>query len=306
MGMQVILGAGGTISKELVPHLRPYVDRLRLVSRSPRAYAPDDDVFPCDIANEKCCLEAVKKAEVVYLTVGLPYQLQVWQTQWPKIMTNVIKACTQEGAKLVFFDNVYMYGLVDGPMTEETPYNPCSRKGEVRALIARQLQEAMAKGEVTALIARSADFYGPHTANTFVYPMVFQALKAGKKPNWLGRATVPHSFTFTPDAGKAVALLGNTPSAYNQVWHLPTDAVPLTGKEFIAQVAEALHQKSGFTTISKFMLRMAGLFNPLAKESLEMIYQYDHPYRFDSSRFAKAFFPATPYREGIKKTISSL
>ena len=168
--------------------------------------------------------------EVVFLTAGLQYDSKVWQEQWPKLMQNVITACKENGSRLVFFDNVYMYGKVVGPMTEETPFNPCSRKGEVRAEIASMILHEIKKEELTALIARAADFYGPSTANSFLNMMVFENLKKGKSAQLMISKNLKHSFTYTPDAGKATALLGNTLQAFNQTWHLPTDANALTGQ----------------------------------------------------------------------------
>ena len=126
----------------------------------------------------------------------------------------------------------------------------------------------------------------------------------GKKANWLGPVNFRHSFTYTPDAGKAAALLGNTSDAYNQVWHLPTAPDPLTGKEWIESIAKELNVQPGFLTVSKFMARMIGLFVPIMRETVEMMYQYDRDYVFDSSKIEKRFgVIPTPYREGIKNII---
>jgi nucleoside-diphosphate-sugar epimerase len=306
VALQTILGGGGVIANETAKHLRQYSPTLRVVSRKPNAHSVNDEIFPCDLTHEQEVMQAVRGSDVVYLTAGLEYNLKQWRVQWPRIMTNVIEACIAQNSKFVFFDNVYMYGKVKGPMRETTPYNPCSEKGEVRATIAVQLEEVMQRGEITALIARSADFYGPHSYNTFTHPMVFQALQTGKKPMWMGRSDLPHSFTFTPDAGKAVALLGNTPSAYNRVWHLPTAPEPITGDQFISGAANQLNRSPKFYRLSRSMVRIVGLFNSMAKETVEMMYQYEHPYLFDSSQFSQTFYPATAYADGIRQTVMSL
>jgi nucleoside-diphosphate-sugar epimerase len=303
--MQTILGAGGIIANGLARILPQYTDKIRLVSRHPRVVNPTDEVVTADVTNYEQTEKAVANSEVVYLTVGLPYKIEVWQESWPKIMTNVINACQKHGSKLVFFDNVYLYGKVNGWMTENTPVNPCSKKGEVRARIAGQLTDEYKKGNLTALIARSADFYGPNTQASFVWGMVFDRLKKGKKAQWLVNAEVKHSFTYTPDTARTTALLGNTPEAYNRVWHLPSDKNVLTGKEFIQSAADAYQVKPSYTVLSKWMIRMAGLFNSLAKESVEMLYQYEDDYLFDSSDFEKRFFKATDYHTGIKNSAKS-
>ncbi len=302
MKTQTILGSGGVIGNELARSLKNYCEEIRLVSRNPHKVNPTDQVFAADLTRQEETMKGVQGSQVVYLTVGLPYKTETWAKNWPVIMSNVINACKEHSAKLVFFDNVYMYGKVDGWMTEETPINPCSKKGEVRARIAEQLLDEVGKGNIDALIARSADFYGPNAINTMVASLVFDKLKNGKKASWLLNAKVKHSMTYTPDAGKATALLGNTPDAYNQVWHLPTDKNALTGEEFIQLAAEKFGVEPRYTVLSKFMIQMAGLFNSTIKESIEMLYQLEFEYLFDSSKFEQRFFPATTYQIGIETT----
>lgn len=305
--MQTILGANGIIATELAKALPRYTGNIRLVSRNPRKVNAADVVFPADLMNHEQTLAAVAGSEVVYLTAGLQYDISVWRERWPVIMRNVIDACKAHNAKLVFFDNVYMYGKVMGWMTEETPVNPCSKKGEVRATIADMLMNEVKQGNITALIARSADFYGPYTPLSFVSVMLFDNLAKGKKAQWMLNSSAKHSLTYTPDAGKATALLGNTVSAYNQVWHLPTDKNALTGREIIALAAKAFNVTSKHTILPRWLLQIVALFNPIVKESMEMLYQSEDDYLFDSSKFDQAFsFHTTTYAEGIAEIIKSL
>jgi nucleoside-diphosphate-sugar epimerase len=304
--MQTILGANGVIARELAKNLVSYTNQIRLVSRNPQKVNPADEIVQADLTSFEQTLKAIENSEVVYLTVGLKYDIKVWQSTWPVIMRNVIDACKKTGSKLVFFDNVYMYGKVDGWMTENTAINPCSRKGEVREKIAGMLMEEVARGNIHALIARSADFYGPNTPLSFVNVMVFDNLKKGKKPQWMLNDTALHSFTFTPDAGKATALLGNTPDAFNQVWHLPSNRDLLSGKEFIKLAAAAYGLPPNHMLLKKWMIRMAGMFNPVIHESIEMLYQSEFDYRFDSSKFEQAYnFKPVSYAEGILITSRS-
>lgn len=304
--MQTILGSGGVIGNELAKILPEHTDKIRLASRNPQSVTGNEELFKADLADENQTAGAIKGSDVVYLTAGLQYNIKTWQSLWPKIMDNVIKGCQKHNAKLVFFDNVYMYGKVSGPMTEETPYNPISKKGEVRARIAERLMDEVMKGNITALIARSADFYGPDAVNTFIQPMVFEKLKNGKKASWLGRDDVAHSLTYTTDAGKATALLGNTSDAYNQIWHLPTHKDALTGKNFIEQVAGVCGVNPKYSVLTRRMMKMAGWFNAMAKESYEMMYQYEYEYLFDSTKFEKAFFHPVKYPDGIAEVVRSL
>jgi nucleoside-diphosphate-sugar epimerase len=304
--MQTILGSGGIIASNLAASLPSYSDNVRLVSRTPKPVTGKEELFPADLMNREQVLAAVKGSEVVYLTAGLQYNIKVWQQQWPVLMQNVINACKTHQAKLVFFDNVYSYGRVVGRMTEDTPYNPCSRKGEVRAQIANMILNEVKQGNLTAMIARAADFYGPHTANSFLNVMVFDNLAKGKNAQLMISKSLKHSFTYTPDAGKATAILGNTPSAYNQTWHLPTDQDALTGNEIVKLAAQALGKETKITILPNWMIQLVGLFNPIIRESVEMLYQYDSDYLFDSSKFDKAFkFNKVTYPDGIKEVMKT-
>lgn len=305
--MQTILGSTGVIGTELAKSLAQYTDKIRLVSRNPKRVNPTDQLVIADLTNLNQVLTAVEGSDVVYLTIGLKYKLGIWQTQWPLIMQNVIAACKTHRAKLVFFDNVYAYGLVKGWMKEDTMINPSSKKGEVRAQISQMIMSEVEKGNLDAIIARAADFYGPNTPLSFVTVTVFDNFRKGKKAQWFIDANKKHSMTYTPDAAKATAILGNTKSAYNQIWHLPTDKNVLTGKEFIELSAAAFGVKPNYMVLKKWMIQMAGYFVPVVKESIEMLYQNEYDYLFDSTKFEKKFnFTPTSYKTGIVETISSM
>lgn len=302
--MQTILGAGGTIGKLLAKELVPYTDRIRLVSRNPRKVNAGDELHPADLLVAGAADNAVEGSDIVYLVVGLDYKLKVWEEQWPAIMSATISACIKHNAKLVFFDNVYMYDRnFMSDMTESTPVNPSSRKGEVRRRIAEMLMEAVREGRIKALIARSADFYGPGNENSFVTQMVVKNLTSGKKAMWFINPDFKHTFTYTRDVARATALLGNTPDAYGEVWHLPADSRKITGGDLIRMFASGLNVNPGITALPRWMLYPLGLFIPVMKEMPEMMYQYDRDYFFNSAKFTSRFgISATPYEEGVKET----
>ena len=288
--MQTILGAGGNIGGELARHLTTYTPHVRLVARHPKSVNATDGLMPADLLDASQVDRAVAGSDVVYVTVGFPYSTKVWQQSWPPFIRNVVAACQKHNAKLVFFDNMYMYDRsAIGHMTEESPINPPSEKGEVRAEIADLIMSEVKKGTLTALIARSADFYGPGGTNSVMQAMVTDNLRKGKKSNWPVDADKAHNFTYTPDAAKATALLGNTPDAYNQVWHLPTDPTRLTGRQWVGLFAETMHSKSGVQVMPAWLVGVLGVFIPFMGEFKPMLYQYDRDYFFDSSKFDKRF-----------------
>lgn len=301
--MYTILGAGGSISNELVKLFAARKLPFRTVSRHAGAQSGAADVRIADLTKHQQTADAVAGSDVVFLLAGLKYDHKLWAEQWPRIIDNAVDACKQARAKLVFFDNVYMYGKVNGPMTEETPYNPTSRKGEVRAQIAMRLEKAWKEGELTAMIARAADFFGPDAKNGIPNVMVFGPLSKGEKAMCLVSDALPHSYTYVPDAAAALLKLAETPTAWNQTWHVPTTPQPMTGKEFIEAAAKAMGKMAKYRVLSRTMVKVAGMFNPTIREVHEMLYQNDSPYVFDSSKYARAFgFAGTPYAEGIEAT----
>ena len=303
MALHVILGAGGVIANGLAKELADHNEKIRLVSRNPKPIQ-GAEVFPADVTDFRRTLQAIDAGSVVYLCIGLKYDYRVWRAVWPAIMDNVLKACTEKKARLIFFDNVYMYGRVVGSMTEDTPYNPSSKKGDLRARIATRLMSEVRKGNITASIARAADFYGPGADKTSVPNMlVFANLARGKKAQWLLNAGVKHSFTYIPDTARALYLMANNEDSWNQVWHLPTAADPLTGKEFIEAAARAMGKNPGYMILNRWMIRLGGIYNRTIRELNEMSYQNEYEYIFDSSKFHNAFhFQPTGYQDGILGT----
>ncbi len=300
--MQTILGAGGSIGIELALALPKYTNKIRLVGRRPRQVNAFDETFRADLLDPVQVMRAMKGTEVAYLTAGLKYDSEEWEAFWPLLMRNVITACKEHSTRLVFFDNMYMYDpSVMGHMTEESPVAPVSRKGKVRQQVADMVMEAHAKGEVKALIARSADFYGPGIRNSVLGMSVVDRLARGKKAQWFCSARHKHSFTYTPDAGRATAILGNESTAFGKVWHLPTAPDPLTGEEWVQAFAEEMGARAGVTVAGQTMIRLLGMFIPVLKEFRELTYQWDRDYIFDSTQFERRFsFRPTPYAEGIR------
>jgi len=302
--MQVILGSGGVISTYLSQSLRKYNTKIRLVSRNPKRINGDEELLTADLTDKHSVTSAVNGADVAYLTVGLPYEAKIWLEQWPTIMNNAIEACKINKSRLVFFDNVYAYGKVDGWMTEETPYNPCSIKGEVRAKIATKLMDEVQAGNITAIIARAADFYGPATPLSMFSATVFENFAKGKKAQLMGNPIARHSLSYTPDCGKATALLGNTDPAYNQIWHLPSDESVLTLKQIVEMAAKYFGVEPKYSEIKKWMVQMIVIFSKILKENVEMYYQFEADYLFSSKKFDSQFnFAKTLHEEGFKETV---
>jgi nucleoside-diphosphate-sugar epimerase len=306
--VQTILGSGGGIGVPLAMELKNYTDEIRLVSRNPSRVNGNEELFAADVNDLSIVDKAIEGSEIVYVTIGFNYNLSVWQKTWPSFLQGVINSCIRHNAKLVFFDNMYMYSKDSVPfMTEDSRIDPPSEKGKVRMKLREMILEATEKHRLTALISRSADFYGPWNKNSALTMMVADNLIKGKKAQVFGDPSKIHTYTYTPDAAKATALLGNTPDAYNQEWHVPTTKERLTTFQWIELIAREIKTEPGIQKVPRFMINLLGIFIPIMREFPEMLYQYEHDYIFDSSKFEKRFgiMPTSP-EIGIKKLIESL
>ena len=300
MTTHVILGSNGVVGRETIAALRAGGHAVTAVSRTPSA----DPVVPhiaADLRDAASAARALQGADVAYLTVGLPYSTRAWRRDWPVVMRNAIDGCLANGTHLVYFDNVYAYGRTDAPMTESTPIRPSSRKGEVRAGLLRMLDAARDDHGLDVTVARAADFYGPGASTSAFNMFAIDRVTAGKPPTWLFDASRPHSMTYTPDIGAALAVLGTDDRARGRTWHLPT-APALTGEQYLAL---ATGDRLGHRTMSTVTMRFGSLFSSAARETLEMAYQYTAPYEFDSTAFERTFgVTPTPYAEGIAASLA--
>lgn len=303
--MQTILGANGIIGQELSNGLLRYTKQVRQVSRNPKAVNPSDELVKADLLNYKETEQAVAGSEIVYLLPGLKYEAKTWQQQWPVVMRNTIDACKKHNARLVFFDNVYAYGRVNGVMKEDTPFNPCSKKGEVRAKIATMLLDEIKAQNLNAMIIRAADFYGPGAKLSLIHNTITERLKAGKKAQWIGDPKKIHTFTYTPDAGYSVLVLGNTMEAYNQTWHALTSEDRITGERLVSMSYEIMNMPAkGIQAMGKTGVKMLGLFVPVLREFVEMMYQFEEDYIFDSSKISRFLDErGTTYGAGLRETL---
>jgi nucleoside-diphosphate-sugar epimerase len=306
--LQTILGSGGSIGIPLARELKNYTDQIRLVSRNPKKVNDTDELFPVDVNDLSQVDKAISGSEVVYVTIGFEYSLKVWQNTWPPFMQEVINSCINQNAKLVFFDNVYLYEKTSVPyMTERSPINPPSEKGKIRKKLREMIMQEVEKSRLTAIIARGADFYGPENKNSALTLMVVNNLMNGKKAQAFGNLHKIHTYTYTPDAAKATAILGNTPDTYNQEWHVPTTKEKLTNLQWIELIAKELNTDVKVQKVPAFMLHILGVFIPIMREFPEMLYQYEQDYIFDSTKFEKRFgISATSPEQGIKRLVKSL
>ncbi|MCB0045149.1 MAG: NAD-dependent epimerase/dehydratase family protein [Caldilineaceae bacterium] len=300
--MQTILGANGQIGSGLAACLkRNFTSDIRLVSRRPRQVNATDQLLSADLLDPTQAIKAIEGSEIVYMTVGLPLETRLWTEQWPILMQNTINACATEGAKLVFFDNTYMYPQTAQPQTEETPFLPNGAKGKVRAAIVTELQQAMAEGRVQAMICRAPEFYGPGKTQSITNSTIIEPLKSDKTARVFLRDDTLRSLIYTPDASRAMGVLGNTPDAYNQTWHLPCDDNRLTYRQFIELAAGIFGVEPSYKILKRWQLALAGLLNQKIRDSAELLPRYSVDNIFLSNKFKARFpsFPVTTFKQGL-------
>ena len=300
--MQTILGASGQIGQELARALkRDFTDDIRLVSRTPRKVNDTDHLHRADLLDPAQTISAVEGSDIVYLTAGLPMDTKLWVEQWPVMMRNVIDACAAHSAKLVFFDNTYMYPQTAEPQSESMRFEPNGEKGRVRAAIANDLLAAIAQGRVTALICRAPEFYGPGKTQSITNSAILEPLRNGKTARVFLRDDTLRSLIFTPDASRGMALLGNTQDAYGQTWHLPCDDDRLTYRDFITLAARTFGTAPRYSVLKRWQLRLAGLFNPTVRDAAELLPRYAQDNIFVSDKFKTRFpdFQVTLFAKGL-------
>jgi nucleoside-diphosphate-sugar epimerase len=248
--------------------------------------------------------KAIEHSEIVYFTVGLPMDAELWETNFMKITENVIRACQEAQSKLVFFDNTYMYPKDRTPQKEDTPFSPAGRKSLVRSKMAQLVLSEMESGRLDAVICRAPEFYGPGKTQSITNTLVLNNIVHNAPVKIPVNKDTLRTLIWTPDASRAMALIGNTPSAYSQTWHLPCDT-PHSFQDMI-DLAEKIEDKPlKYRVIPLWQFKLAKLFSKNARELSELLPRYTVDNLFVSDKFKKAFphFKITTFEEGIRKVL---
>jgi nucleoside-diphosphate-sugar epimerase len=299
----VVLGAAGGTGSAVVRELVARGLWVRAVTRSGAMDVPEGvEQVAADVATPDGARRACAGGAVVYHCAQPDYTK--WAELFPPLTRAVLDGTAEAGAKLVFADNLYMYGPPDGPMTEDTPQRAEGRKGRTRIEMAAEILGAHADGKLRCAIGRSSDYYGPRGTATAAGDIVMNAALRGKRARWLGSLDQPHTLNYLGDMARALVTLGERDEADGQVWHLPA-AEPLTGRQFLALVYEAAGRVPKPGIVSRPMIRLVGLFKPLVRELDETLYQFEQPFVSDASKFQGVFgpFEPTPHPEAVKRTV---
>ncbi|EOL42497.1 NAD-dependent epimerase/dehydratase family protein [Enterococcus phoeniculicola] len=299
--MQTILGSNGQIGYELAKELyKNYTTDIRLVSRKPQKINPTDQVFAADLMDFNQTKKAIEASDIVYFTVGLPMNSNLWEANFLKITNNVIRACKESQSKLVFFDNTYMYPKDSTPQYESTKFSPVGRKSNIRSEMAKLVLSEIETGSLEGVICRAPEFYGPNKTQSITNTLFLDKIKRNVTAKIPVNKNALRTLIWTPDASRAMALIGNTPSAYGQSWHLPCDD-PHTFLDMLKISEKILNRSLKYKVIHLWQFKIAKLFSKEVRELDELLPRYEVDNIFVSDKFKHAFpdFEITSFEKGI-------
>ena len=303
-GVHVVVGAGGATGRRLVAHLHAAGSRVRAVTRDGRDVGtPGVETAAADATDGEGLAAACRDAVAVYHCV-MPV-LARWTSGFPVVTDALVDAASRVGARLVYADDTWMYGRVDGPMAEDSPWRPVSAKGVLRAWIAERILSAGAAGRLPVGVVRAGELYGPGV-RSLVAGNVFPPALRGWPVQWFGDPDLPLTVTFVDDFAATLAAVGTRDPSAAAVWHVPHPGVT-TGRALAAEACRQAGTRLRLVRHGSARVRVVGSVVPLAREGAEMVYQFEQPFVVDGSRAARAFgLTPTPYEEGVRRTLAAV
>ncbi|MEV8308227.1 NAD-dependent epimerase/dehydratase family protein [Streptomyces flavidovirens] len=302
MSLHVVIGFGpaGAATARL---LAENGHRVRVVTKSGRSPEPGIEHVASDATDSKRLIEAAQGAAAIYSCAAPPYHR--WVGEWPPLASSVCAAAEATGAVLVMLGNLYGYGPVDGPMTEELPLAATGPKGRVRTAVWEQARKLHDQGRIKAVEVRASDFFGPGvTDGGHLAARVVPRLLRGKPVSTLGDPDAPHSWSYLPDVAAALVEVADEERAWGRAWHVPMEP-PLSTRQMVGRLAA----QTGTGPVAgrrlpPAVLGVVSVFSPLIRELKEIRYQFDRPFVVDSSAYEAEFaVRATPVDEQVKATV---
>ncbi len=258
---------------------------------------------PADALDRDAVIKAVRGAGQFVVAIGFPYSGVLWREAWPKAIGNFVAACKATGARMVFIDDLYMYGPQTAPLVETMALSDYGWKPAARSAATRVWMAAAAAGEARVAALRAPDFYGPGVGLSFLGDASIGKLAERKAAVFVGSPDVLHDYAYVPDIARATTTLLAAPDpAFGQAWHMPC-APTRTTREILQIAADTLGVKLRISAMPAWMLGASGMFSPFLRELKEMRFQWDRPYHVDASRFTAAFWSdVTPFETGVPET----
>ena len=302
--VHVVVGAGGAVGRLVVGHLATAGVTVRAVTRDGRDVGtPDVQLVAADATDPAAMARACRGASSVYHCVMPP--LQRWTPEFPVVTDVLVDAASDVAARLVFADDTWMYGKVDGAMTEDTPCRPVSAKGVLRAWLAERLLHAAAADRLQVSIARAGELYGPGVRSLIAGNLFTTALR-GWPVHWVGDPDLPITPTYVDDFATTVAVLGLRDRSEAAVWHVPHPE-PTTGRALAAEACRQAGRRLVLVRHGHRQAHLLGHFSALVREGAELVYQFEQPFVVDGTRAAREFgVRPTAYQDGVRSTLASL
>ena len=307
MSEQIVVFGFGPVGRTVTEQALRQGRQVRVAQRSQPQNLPLGASFHrCDVLDAAQVLAAVQGASQIVIAIGMAYLGEVWKRDWPKAMTHLVGAAEAVGARVVFVDNLYMYGPQTTPLHEDMPLTDHGLKPAARSHVTRIWQAASQAGRIRFTALRAPDFYGPDVGQSQLGDVALGAMGRGKSAMLILPPDVPHDMAYVPDIGRAVCTLLDAPDEdFGAVWHTP-NAPTATPRQLLEIAARTLGRKLSLTTLPLDLLPVMGLVSPLMREIAEMRFQMRTPYRVDASKFALRFWSdATPFEVGVPATIRS-
>lgn len=300
--LHVILGTGpvGCWTARALVVAGAAVVAVNRSGRRPELMPAEVEIRAADVSDESAATRVAQGATTVYQALNPEYDK--WPELFPGLQAGALAAARAAGARYVSVENLYMYDSSQ-VITERSRIAPVSKKGILRQRMAEDVMAAHDRGEIEAVALRSSDYYGPGVTGSALGEMVFANLVAGKKAQLGGSVKVPHSYAYIEDVGVAAAALGAGPRRPEPVWIAP-HAPARTQAEMVQAACAVAGIPPRMTVISPLMMRLAGLFIPAAKESVEMMYEFTEPFVVDSTMTERELgLQPTPVETGVARTM---
>lgn len=304
MSKQVVVGAG-QVGGQVAELLAKAGHEVVVVTRSGSGPRLDGVTLVAADAGDAAAMRRIAEgAEALYNCANPKYHR--WPRDWPPIAAALLSAAETSGAVLVTLSNLYGYGPVEGPMTEDLPLAATGTKGRVRARMWEDALAAHRSGRVRVTEVRGSDYFGPGASDqSYFGARLLGPLLSGKPAVLPWNPDVPRSWTYLPDVARALVAAAADEGAWGRAWHVPTGpAVSMR------EMAERLCRLAGAPSprlrrIPGWMLAAAGLAVPFLRELKEVRYQFERPFILDSSASEAALGLApTPLEEALKETLA--
>jgi nucleoside-diphosphate-sugar epimerase len=285
----VIFGAG-QVGSQLARRLLEQGHEVGVAKRSPGGIPPGVAAMLGDAADPAFCTAAAERASVVYHCMNPPYSTKAWAELVPRYMSNLIAAAARARARLVVLDNVYMLGKPNGkPLTADTPMNPCSQKGEIRARAAQLLFDAHRRGDVGATSGRASDFYGPGGTLTQFGDYFWPRVLKGRRGQVIANPDAVHTYHYIPDVAGGLATLGTAPDdVLGKPWMLPCRPAESL-RDLVRRMEKPFGRPIALTVVPGWTRTLLSVFMPPLREMPEMQYQWEEPFVIDDRHFRERF-----------------